>query len=72
MVRTTCLVCLASTVSGRHKNALGKSSANSKHITKLEQCTFLRYRWVNVPIATYPIASEASSTSQGDITDSKK
>ncbi len=37
MARTACLVCLVSTVSGRCKNALGRGSANSRHITKLEQ-----------------------------------
>ncbi len=69
MARTACLMCLASTVSGRHKNTLGKASANSEHITKLEQYNFLRYLWVKCPIVTYPIASEAGSTRQGNITD---
>jgi len=41
-------VCLVSTVSGLCKNTHGRASASSKHITKLEQSTFLRYlrsRW---------------------------
>jgi hypothetical protein len=37
MAHTTCLVCLVSTVSGCHKNALGRGSTSSRHITKLEQ-----------------------------------
>jgi len=41
MVCTACLVCLVSTVSGCHKNAIGRGSATSQHITKLEQSTFL-------------------------------
>jgi len=41
MACTIWLVCLVSTVSGRHKNALGKGSASSWHITKLRQSTFL-------------------------------
>jgi hypothetical protein len=72
MACTACLVCLASTVSGHHKNTHGKASARSEYITKLEQYIFLRNLWVKCPIATYPIASEAGSTSQGDITDSIK
>jgi hypothetical protein len=32
-------------VSGRRKNALGRGSASSGLITKLEQSTFLRYLW---------------------------
>jgi hypothetical protein len=39
MARTACLVCLVSTVSGRPKNALRRSSTNSEHI-KLEQSRF--------------------------------
>ncbi len=42
MPHTACLVCLVSTVSGLHKNALGRGRASSKHITKLEQSTFLK------------------------------
>jgi hypothetical protein len=41
MASTTCLVCLVSTVSGCHENALGRGSASSRHITKLEQSTFV-------------------------------
>jgi hypothetical protein len=41
MALTACLVCIVSTVSGRYKNALGKGTASSGHITKLEQSTFL-------------------------------
>ncbi len=43
MSRSTSLVCLVSSVSGRYKNSLGKASASSGHITKLEQSTVLRY-----------------------------
>ncbi len=43
MACTACLVCLVSTVSGCHKNILGRASASSRHITKLEQSTFLSY-----------------------------
>ncbi len=46
MSHTACLVCLVSTVSGGCKNSLGRTSASSRHITKLEQSTFLRYLWV--------------------------
>ncbi len=35
------LVDLVNTVSGWHKNALGRGSASSRYITKLEQSTFL-------------------------------
>ncbi len=45
MARTTCLVCLVSSVSGCLKNALRRGSASNGHITKLEQSTFLRYLW---------------------------
>jgi hypothetical protein len=41
MARASCLVCLVSTVSGHCKNALGRGSASSRHITKLKQSTFL-------------------------------
>ncbi len=41
MAHTACLVCLVSTVSGPCKNALGRGSASIRHITKLEQSTFL-------------------------------
>jgi hypothetical protein len=41
MARTTCLVCLVSTVSDWYKRTLGRGSASSGHITKLEQYTFL-------------------------------
>jgi hypothetical protein len=37
MTRITCLVCPASTVSGFCKNALGRGSASSRHLTKLEK-----------------------------------
>jgi hypothetical protein len=47
MARTTCLVCLISTVSGCHKNTLVRASVSSEQITKLEQSTFLRYLWLN-------------------------
>ncbi len=40
MERTTCLVCLVSTVSGRCKNALDRGTSSDGHITKLEQSTF--------------------------------
>jgi hypothetical protein len=42
MVRTACLDCLVSTVSGGCKNALGRGRTSSQHITKLEQSTYLR------------------------------
>jgi hypothetical protein len=41
MAHTACLVCLVSTVSGYCKKSLARASASSRHITKLEQCTFL-------------------------------
>jgi hypothetical protein len=41
MAFTTFFVYLVSTVSGRHKNAIGKCSAGIGHITKLEQSIFL-------------------------------
>ena len=41
MAHTACLVSLVSTVSGHCKNALERGSANSGHITKFEQSTFL-------------------------------
>jgi hypothetical protein len=40
MACTACLVCFVSAVSGRSKNALGRRSANSGDITKLEQSRF--------------------------------
>jgi hypothetical protein len=51
MVHTTCLICLVSTVSGCHKNALVRLSTSSRYITKLEQSTFLsigEVRWGEV------------------------
>ncbi len=45
MAHTACLVSLVSSVSGRSKNALGRGSASSVDITKLEQSIFLRYLW---------------------------
>jgi hypothetical protein len=41
MAHTACLVGLVSTVSGHHKNALGRGSISSRQITKLEQSTFI-------------------------------
>ncbi len=46
---SVCFVCLVSIVSGCHKNAIGKGSACSGHIAKLEQFTFL---WISM-IFTY-------------------
>ncbi len=43
MASTECLVCLVNTVGGHCKNALGRGSASSGLITKLEQSTFLRH-----------------------------
>jgi hypothetical protein len=43
MAHTACLVCLDNAVSCCRKNALGRASAGSWHITELEQSTFLRY-----------------------------
>ncbi len=45
MACVACLVCLVSTVSGRHKNALGKGSASNMHITNLSSLLFFRYQW---------------------------
>ncbi len=42
MVCTAILFCLVNTVSGNCKNTLGRPSASSGHITKLEQSTFLQ------------------------------
>jgi hypothetical protein len=41
MAHSACLVCLVSTVSCHRKNALGKGSCSSGHMTKLEQSTYL-------------------------------
>jgi hypothetical protein len=41
MACTACLICLASTISGCHKNAIVRGSASSRQITKPEQSTFL-------------------------------
>jgi hypothetical protein len=46
MTHTACLVCLVCTVSGCCKNPLGRGSASSRQITKLEQSTFLRLSMV--------------------------
>ncbi len=40
MACTACFVCLISSAGGRSKNALGRGSASSGHITKLEQSRF--------------------------------
>ncbi len=40
MTHTACLVCLFSTVSGLRKNALGRGSASSRHITKIQHSKF--------------------------------
>ncbi len=45
MVCTTCLVCRVSSVSGCCNNDLGRPSASSGHMAKLEHSTFLRYLW---------------------------
>ena len=46
MAHTAYIVCLVSTVSGSHKNALGKDIASSRHIPKLERSRiFFRYLW---------------------------
>ncbi len=55
MARIACLVCLVSTVSGLHKNALGRGSTSSGHITKLEQSTFLQISMHSIHKATGPI-----------------
>jgi len=53
MTRTACLVCLFSTVSGYHKNAIGKgSSAGIVHITKLEQSRF-SLEWLYLKTSAY-------------------
>jgi hypothetical protein len=46
MAYTTYLVGLVSTVSNHCKNELGRDSASSRHIIKLELFTFLRYLWM--------------------------
>jgi hypothetical protein len=43
MARNACLVCLVSAVSCHCKNALGRGSTSSGHITKPEQSTLIRY-----------------------------
>ncbi len=48
MICIACLACLVSTVSGSHKNTLGRAIASSGHTTKLEQSTFLRYLWLKI------------------------
>jgi len=40
MAHTACLVCLVNTVSGCPKYALGRGSASSAHMTKLEKSRF--------------------------------
>jgi hypothetical protein len=40
MARTACLVCSASTICGRCKNALRRGSIRSRHITELQQAMF--------------------------------
>jgi hypothetical protein len=48
MAHTACLVCLVSTVSGCRKNTLGRARVSIRHITKLEQSTFLKYLWAGL------------------------
>jgi hypothetical protein len=43
MARTAWLIYWISTASDHRKNALRRASASSRHITKLEQSTFIRY-----------------------------
>ncbi len=50
MAHTARLVCLIRALSGHRKNALGRGSASSRHIAKLEQSTFLRYLWNEVTV----------------------
>jgi hypothetical protein len=40
MACTACIVCLISAVRDYHKNALGRGSTSSGHITKFEQSRF--------------------------------
>ncbi len=47
MAHTPCLVCQVKTVNGRHKNTLVRASASSRHITQLEESTFIIYLWIN-------------------------
>jgi hypothetical protein len=49
MAHTTCLVFLVSTVSGCRKNAVGRGSVSSRHITKLEQSIFYYISVVAMP-----------------------
>ncbi len=53
MAGTTCLVCLLSTVSGCCKITIGRDSASSGYIAKLEQSTFLDIYGTKQASATY-------------------
>ncbi len=46
MTCTACLGSLTNTVSDLRKNTIGRASASSRNITKLEQSTIIRYLWV--------------------------
>jgi hypothetical protein len=48
MVCTACLISLVSIVSGHCKNATGKGSASSQHITNISKLLFFRYLYVTV------------------------
>ncbi len=50
MAHIDCLVCLDSAVSGSYRNALGRGSASHRHITKLDQSTFL---WISMGMFNY-------------------
>ncbi len=68
MTHDDCLICLVSTVSGCSKNALRRGSASSRHITKLEQSTFLKISmvWANVSYSalfTFLVGWHASAAS---------
>jgi len=52
MAHTACLVCLVSTVSDHHKNALARPSISCRYKTKLEQSTFLQ---ISMGKIRYPV-----------------
>jgi len=58
MALTACFVCLVSFFSGRPKTTFGGASDCSRHITKLEQSTFLRYLWLTH--LTYEVTANAA------------
>jgi hypothetical protein len=57
MARTACLACMVIAVSGRSKNALGRGSASSGHITNLEQSRFSFDIYVAVSLCVHATIS---------------